>query len=488
MRSNGGAADKHAEQQGASDLDEPVGIVRDPSQAGGGRLRATSGQQSEHLIFFDEILQAVLRRSCGMTLTQGGVGGDLLDAPISPNCTMRSTGSFAVEDITETMILTRTLRDVLRGTPVEGEDVPVEDEGGAIHGEDEGGGGYGGGPGSPHGVVAADSAAAVAEAAAAEAAVAESRSGLHLTLQDLEATIMASTLRELEQDGPLWNMSRNAQATLLGSTLFEYGGSSDDDERSLFDWATQSSISAQDGETRYEGAAAVEELQAVLQATASFRTTASSGLLLEGAEPTSQLEATTDLLGSPPRQQPAPLVAPAGAGARRVHPGRMSPSDSFSDTAMDSTRTMSPSNFDTTLRGMNDERPVMSLTARIADALLTEAITPEGNLDAGVVELLQRLAVDGAALDQSLAGSIRHVRQLGAVLAGERLSSEEIQALPRIRFRDAQQQCCAICLDSYQQGEFLTRLPCSHAFHVDCIADWLRRASRCPLCRAQCTS
>lgn len=102
----------------------------------------------------------------------------------------------------------------------------------------------------------------------------------------------------------------------------------------------------------------------------------------------------------------------------------------------------------------------------------------------GLGTMLQRLAVDGSGLDESLARSVRRVLQLGTVLTGQRLSDDEIRALPKVRFEDAEQQRCAICLEAYQRGELLTALRCSHFFHVECLSSWFRRATQCPLCRA----
>ncbi len=43
---------------------------------------------------------------------------------------------------------------------------------------------------------------------------------------------------------------------------------------------------------------------------------------------------------------------------------------------------------------------------------------------------------------------------------------------------------CAVCLADYQNNEKLQQLPiCSHAFHKECIDQWLVNHSTCPICR-----
>lgn len=46
---------------------------------------------------------------------------------------------------------------------------------------------------------------------------------------------------------------------------------------------------------------------------------------------------------------------------------------------------------------------------------------------------------------------------------------------------------CAVCLDSFKDGDYCRRLPnCQHYFHVQCVDVWLAKSPFCPICRT-CT-
>ncbi|XP_004298505.1 PREDICTED: E3 ubiquitin-protein ligase RING1-like [Fragaria vesca subsp. vesca] len=60
-------------------------------------------------------------------------------------------------------------------------------------------------------------------------------------------------------------------------------------------------------------------------------------------------------------------------------------------------------------------------------------------------------------------------------------SRSSIQALEPVTVFDSSLSTCAICLDGFD-GKPITRLPCTHHFHVDCIVQWLEIDHVCPYC------
>ncbi|KAK0388652.1 hypothetical protein NLU13_4895 [Sarocladium strictum] len=42
---------------------------------------------------------------------------------------------------------------------------------------------------------------------------------------------------------------------------------------------------------------------------------------------------------------------------------------------------------------------------------------------------------------------------------------------------------CAICIDSFEEGQTATFLPCKHWFHDECVVLWLKEHNTCPVCR-----
>ncbi|KAL8522063.1 hypothetical protein ACS0TY_012279 [Phlomoides rotata] len=79
----------------------------------------------------------------------------------------------------------------------------------------------------------------------------------------------------------------------------------------------------------------------------------------------------------------------------------------------------------------------------------------------------------------------------GIMRSGSRFSGIDrtiVELLPFFRFSSLKGSKegleCAVCLSRFEGDEVLRLLPkCGHAFHVDCIDNWLVDHSSCPLCR-----
>ena len=67
-----------------------------------------------------------------------------------------------------------------------------------------------------------------------------------------------------------------------------------------------------------------------------------------------------------------------------------------------------------------------------------------------------------------------------------RLSKRHLKKLSQKKFcvADDPYECCAICLEDYEEGDQLRILPCNHAFHAKCVDPWLLKNKRnCPVCK-----
>lgn len=69
--------------------------------------------------------------------------------------------------------------------------------------------------------------------------------------------------------------------------------------------------------------------------------------------------------------------------------------------------------------------------------------------------------------------------------------ADVIDSLPTVKI--AQEQIdmkvqCSVCMEDYILGETVTKLPCEHLFHKDCIVPWLELHGTCPVCRKGLTN
>ena len=45
---------------------------------------------------------------------------------------------------------------------------------------------------------------------------------------------------------------------------------------------------------------------------------------------------------------------------------------------------------------------------------------------------------------------------------------------------------CTICMSEYTSGEkYKTLNKCTHAFHANCLDEWLKCEKKCPICKEQ---
>ncbi|KYQ89579.1 RING zinc finger-containing protein [Tieghemostelium lacteum] len=73
---------------------------------------------------------------------------------------------------------------------------------------------------------------------------------------------------------------------------------------------------------------------------------------------------------------------------------------------------------------------------------------------------------------------------LDSTVKPKTISQDIIEELPTVRYTEqyAQFPSCMICLFNFEPNEHVTKLPCSHIFHINCISNWLANAStKCPI-------
>lgn len=78
------------------------------------------------------------------------------------------------------------------------------------------------------------------------------------------------------------------------------------------------------------------------------------------------------------------------------------------------------------------------------------------------------------------------LRVQGATAA--QIAALPVQTVPAGGLKDEQHEPlkCAVCLEEFSEGCQLRRLPCTHRFHADCIAQWLTQKACCPVCQREC--
>ncbi|GJN28351.1 hypothetical protein PR202_gb16461 [Eleusine coracana subsp. coracana] len=114
--------------------------------------------------------------------------------------------------------------------------------------------------------------------------------------------------------------------------------------------------------------------------------------------------------------------------------------------------------------------------------LLSSSVSPDGTITFFVVGIHR--PGDDTYDDAYRNGGFGAVPAAGEAIAAlpkSTVGGEESQQQHAARGKATNE--CAVCLEGYEIGQALRRMPCSHEFHEDCIFDWLRVSRMCPLCR-----
>ncbi|CAO3620554.1 unnamed protein product [Cunninghamella blakesleeana] len=76
--------------------------------------------------------------------------------------------------------------------------------------------------------------------------------------------------------------------------------------------------------------------------------------------------------------------------------------------------------------------------------------------------------------------------RLGWMESPSEQDDEMVGFYDELEIPNEQDQVCAICLSTYENGDILCRLWCYHHFHKTCVTEWLLLNCKCPLCLRDC--
>ena len=94
---------------------------------------------------------------------------------------------------------------------------------------------------------------------------------------------------------------------------------------------------------------------------------------------------------------------------------------------------------------------------------------------------------DRVARQELIESILRQLQELQVDVRSQiPLGADETRKLPMRKYREGEEKMerCAICVDDFKDGDMLRILPCEHAFHRECIDEWLvNHSAVCPLCK-----
>ncbi|OMO68992.1 Zinc finger, RING-type [Corchorus capsularis] len=149
--------------------------------------------------------------------------------------------------------------------------------------------------------------------------------------------------------------------------------------------------------------------------------------------------------------------------------------------------------------GLGSPKPNSPIPVVVVEVNKTWVINPSGDYGGYMMDEVGMF--DGcdheAANEESIHLSLRNLFAVSVFSVLKPIDGSEPLGLRKVPRLDSFQQfesaaaadpdddtSCAICLEGFS-GNPCFKLPCSHVFHGECVAQWLWRKRSCPLCRFQ---
>ncbi|KRX03984.1 hypothetical protein PPERSA_12431 [Pseudocohnilembus persalinus] len=91
----------------------------------------------------------------------------------------------------------------------------------------------------------------------------------------------------------------------------------------------------------------------------------------------------------------------------------------------------------------------------------------------------------GQNLDQNSVDSTKQDGQYDTVQKEQQDTSNTNIEQQTSDIKDDEEEDCAICIEGYEIGQFITNLQCKyqHYYHSKCIKQWLKLSNKCPRCK-----
>ena len=109
------------------------------------------------------------------------------------------------------------------------------------------------------------------------------------------------------------------------------------------------------------------------------------------------------------------------------------------------------------------------------------------NDNRNMVDSPYRRRLDNNNRINSIQSSLISIRD--SIFVSDPKEKDKLEEIPEININSTTElsklkaKNCTICLEDFKIKDKLIYLPCFHLFHKDCIVNWVKRNSTCPLCK-----